>query len=162
MGAVVGTVQDDRTALEQLAVDLAGSLRIAKVNVENEPARRWPGACETEEHDDGPRKSGYVVVGQSADLFAESRARDGGDLVDHEPARLTYPGHLVGVNRDAKQWSIGVVGRERTDRDRSSCVEEIVLNDDNWSRFAGVAAARYSGPDLSALHSSSPSASMNA
>jgi hypothetical protein len=36
------------------------------------------------------------------------------------------------------------------------------LNNDDRSRFADVAAASSSGPDLTALHSSSPSASMKA
>jgi len=120
------------------------------------------GGSEAEEDDDGTAESCQVVVRQLADPLAELGARHSGDLVDHQTARLSDSCCRIGIDRYPKQWSIGLVSGERTDRDGRSRVEEIILNNDNRSWFADVAVASSSGPDLTALHSSLPSASMKA
>lgn len=120
------------------------------------------GGCEPEKHEGGSRESDDVLIGEAADPLNEFRARDGGDLVDHESARLADPRRLASIDGYSKQWRIGLVGRERADHDRCCCIEEIVLNDHDRTRFAGVSASGGRGPDLAASHSSSPSASMNA
>ena len=104
---------------------LGQALQIVRV------ARLSSGGCEAEEHDDRSCESGHVIVGQSADPFAELRPLDRGDLVDHEAARLADPVLLIGFNRYSKQWSIGLVGGARTNRDRRGCIEEIVVDDDD-------------------------------
>ena len=120
------------------------------------------GRGEAEEHGDGPSEPRHVVVGQSSDPLAEFRARDGGDLVDHEPARLPDPGRIVCVDGDPEQCSVGLIGRQRADRHRRGRVEQVILDDDHRARLADVATAGCGRPDLSALHAPSLRASMKA
>ena len=55
-------------------------------------------------------------------------------------------------SRGASVW----ITREGADRDRVGCVEPIVLHDHDRTRLAGVVLATGCGPDLTALHSSTP------
>lgn len=120
-------------------------------------------ASETEEHEDRATEADEFLVAESADRLAELGARHGRDLVDHEAARLPQPVHVVWLDPKPEQRGFGRIGREGAHRDRVRTVKAIVLDYRNWSWLADVLRARYCGPDLPALQSSSRlTASMNA
>lgn len=120
-------------------------------------------AGEAEEHEDRSTEPDEFLVAKPADRLAELGARHSRDLVDHETARIPQPVHLVWIDSKAKQWGIGLIRRERADRDRVRPVEAIVLDDRDGSRFADVSSPGGRSPDLPALQSwSTLAASMNA
>jgi hypothetical protein len=100
------------------------------------------GSGEAEEHHERSRQPGHVVIAQLPHALPELGARDGGDLVDHQPTGLSDASGLVGFDEQSDQRCVGRISGERTDGHRSGGIEAVVLDDDDGSGLADVAAAR--------------------
>lgn len=76
------------------------------------------GLSQTQEHDQRPVERYEVLVTEAAETILQADPRDGGHLVDHDPARSVQPVEHGGLDRGPGQWCLHRVGRERADRHR--------------------------------------------
>ncbi len=101
------------------------------------------GPGESEEHEECTREPDHVVVAQLAKVFAQLRAGGGGDIVDHQPTRLSEVRHIVDLDEQSDPWCISRVGCERQDDQRCGGVEAVVFDKvARWARFLRDFAAR--------------------
>jgi hypothetical protein len=73
---------------------------------------------------------------------------------------MAEPVALARLYGDPEQRGLGWIRRETADGYRAGGVEPVILEDYNWTWFAGVVLPSSDGPDLTALHSVPEMASM--
>jgi hypothetical protein len=93
-----------------------------------------------------------ICIGETPEMVAHVRPRHRRDLVDHDLAWLLDPGGRRPYS-DPGQRCVEGIGCQQTDRDRGSCIEAIVLNDDDGSRLAGIGTSCSSDADVASPHS---------
>lgn len=71
----------------------------------------------TDEHEQGTIESDEIGIGQAAQMIADVRPRDGGDLVHHDAARLLESGSGRWLDGDSRQRRVEGIGCQGTDRD---------------------------------------------
>ncbi len=119
---------------------------------------RWGRTCssgEAEEDHQGARQGEQIGVGDLSDVLAELGSGHGGELVDHDAARVGQALAGPDVQLDAQQWDLGGVTGQWADGDRVGGVESVVLHDENRPRLAGVVLTASGRPELASPHSCS-------
>jgi hypothetical protein len=91
---------------------------------------------DAQEHQNRAVEPHHIFVREASHTRPELSLGNGGDLIHHQSADSTQAVRAVGLDRQAKQGSIGRVGRESANRDRICLVESIVLKDHHWARFS--------------------------
>src|SRR5215213_3833173 len=121
---------------------------------------------QSKEYEHGLIEAQDILVIEAPDVGAELGFWHRGHLVHHEPAGDAQSIALVRFDGKPEQWSFRVVRRERADRDGFCAVKTVILEDNDWPRFARIVLSPRNGPDVAASHSCSSSevdtASMNA
>ena len=107
---------------------------------------------DAQKYESGAIQPHHVFVGQAANPRADSRLRNGRDLIHHQPANSPQPIAFAGLDHKAKQRSISRVGGERADGDRICPVETVVLQNNNWTRLSRVVLAACDSPNFATLH----------
>src|SRR6266446_2997961 len=87
--------------------------------------------CQSKEHEHCLIEAQDILIVEAPDARPDLGFRNGGYLVHHETARRAQSVALIRRDREPEERCIRLVCRKRADRDGSSCVETVVLNDDD-------------------------------
>jgi hypothetical protein len=86
--------------------------------------------------------------------MGEAGPRNRSDLVDHQLANSRQTGCVGGLHWKSQQRCFDLTCGEGENGDRGSCVEPVVLNDDDGARFAAVGTSGRGGVDVAPPHAS--------
>jgi hypothetical protein len=97
--------------------------------------------CQSKEYEHGPIEAQDILVIQPADMRTDFGFRDRCHLVHHQAAWDAQSIALVRLDRKPEPGCVGLVGRERADRDGFSSVETVILKDDDGPCLACIVLA---------------------
>src|ERR1700730_877036 len=83
--------------------------------------------CQSKEYEHGAIEAKDILVGQPPDMRTDFGFREGWHLVHHQAAWDAQSIALFRLDRKPEQGCVGLVGRERADRDGFSSVENVIL-----------------------------------
>ena len=111
------------------------------------------GPGESEEDEDGAIEPDEVFIRKASDRLFQLAPRHRRDLVDHQMTRGSKPIPRRRLNREAHQWRIDRMSCKGTERNGSSGVEGIVLENDGRPGLTRVIGSTGNRPHVTAFHS---------